>query len=205
MVKGDPGAADLRRVLRMPGSFNMKPGFGDIHPRVSFVTADFDRQYNFQQLDEAVNDWLFAQRPHRATPVAAQREGKTSAGEGTRAAFNQRHSLVDLLVAHGYQLSFRGRTGTRLARPGRDKAHSSVIVFPAQNDGAPELSIHFSTNDALFSAETIDPKNGQVRRHAHDAFAVYVQLEHDGDWQAAYRAVDSRATDGRDADNREAA
>ena len=106
-----------------------------------------------------------------------------------RGIFNRSHSLIDLLTAHGYQVSFATRTATRLARPGRNGANASVTVFPAREDGTPELSVHFSTSDPLYSAEYLDADGGEVRRRAHDAFHIYVMLEHGGDWQAAYAAA----------------
>ena len=47
-----------------------------------------------------------------------------------------------------------------------------VTVFPAREDGTPELSVHFSTSDPLYSAEYLDADGGEVRRRAHDAFPV---------------------------------
>jgi hypothetical protein len=188
MVGADPGAADLRRMLRMPGSYNMKPGFGLHHPKVAFCQADFARRYHYTELEEVVNDWLFATRPKKAAGETRLRK-VTGDQADLRAAFNQEHSLVDLLAEHGYQVSYRSATQTRLARPGREKRQSSVTVFAAREDGAPELAVHFSSNDPLYSEIYIDPESGQSKRHVHDAFAAYVLLAHGGDWQAAYRAL----------------
>jgi hypothetical protein len=192
MVQADPGAADLRRLLRLPGTFNRKPGFGNHPPRVDFCKADFTLRYHYTDLEEAVNDWLFIHRPKQVTGEPRWRTPRSQSND-LRAAFNGQHSLVDLLIQHGYQVSFRGPIGrnalTRLARPGRDKHHSSVTVFAAREDGTPELAIHFSSNDPLYSEPYADPATGQTKRHARDAFATYVLLEHDGDWQAAHRLV----------------
>lgn len=175
MVNADPGAADLRRLLRMPGTYNVKAGFADLAPRVVFVKTDFGRLYDYRLLEEMVNDWLFAQRPPRAT-TAARRRLVARPDDEQRANFNRQHSLVDLLTQHGYQISFQTPALTRLARPGRDKQHSSVTVFAARADGTPELSIHFSSNDPLYSSEYRDPATGQLRRHAYDAFGVQQRL-----------------------------
>jgi hypothetical protein len=190
MVGADPGASDLRRVLRVPGTFNTKPGFGAHPPRVEFVEADFTRLYELRELEEAVNDWLYAQRPRQWLGIArTPRPRSDGDGDGVRSRFNRTHAIADLLVAHGYRLSFATRTATRLARPGRDATHSSVTVFPAREDGTPELAVHFSTNDPLYSDEYLDAASGGVRRRAHDAFHIYGMLEHDGDWPAAYAAA----------------
>ena len=192
MVDADSGASDLRRVLRLPGTLNLKAGFGKHPPRVHFVRTDFERLYDLQELEEAVNDWLFANHPPEVShaPARVTRQTNNEEGKEGRAVFNARTSLVDLLVKHGYVVSFRSPAGTRLSRPGRDKSHSSVTVFPAKADGTPEISVHFSSSDELYSEEYIDTESGRIRRHAHDAFYVFVMLEHDGDWQAAYAALE---------------
>lgn len=186
VVGGDPGAADLRRVLRMPGTYNCKAAFGEASPQVRFVKTDFDLLYDYSMLEEVVNDWLFIQRTKR------RRRTRTQPAEpermDVRTRFNQQHSLIDLLRAHGYQLSFQHGGQTRLARPGRDRFHSSVTVFAAHGD-IPERSVHFSTNDPLYSVETVNEQTGQLRRRVHDAFAAYVLLTHGGDWQAAFSAA----------------
>lgn len=187
VVGGDPGAADLRRVLRVPDTYNCKAAFGAEPPRVTFIKAEFDLLYDYSLLEEVVNDWLFTRRsrqPLRRTS-ASSANGDIAA---VRAQFNQQHSLVDLLRAHGYQLSYQHGTQSRLARPGRDRYHSSVTVFAAHGD-TPERSVHFSTNDPLYSAEQVNEQSGQLRRRVYDAFAVYALLEHGGDWQAAFAAA----------------
>ncbi|MBW7885538.1 MAG: hypothetical protein H3C34_23495 [Caldilineaceae bacterium] len=188
MVQADPGASDLRRMLRLPGTYNHKPGFGPRPPRVTLVTADFDRVYAYTELEETVDDWLFRRRPAVPARYISLRYRNDEA-ESLRTAFNRRHSLVELLMQHGYRLSLRTAKLARLARPGRRRYESSVTVFPARLDGTPELSVHFSTNDPLYSEEHRDAETGRMRRRVHDAFAVYTMLEHDGDWRAAYATI----------------
>lgn len=185
VVGGDPGAADLRRVLRMPGTYNCKPAFGGEAPQVSFVKADFGLLYDYHELEEVVNDWLFAQRAKRQRRSTQPTDQEKL---DVRARFNQHHSLVDLLRAHGYQISYQHGGQTRMARPGRDRLHSSVTVFAAHDD-TPERSVHFSTNDPLYSVERINEQTGLLRRRVYDAFAIYALLEHSGDWQAALHAA----------------
>lgn len=109
--------------------------------------------------------------------------------ELVRRRFNRQQSLVDLLVKHGYQVCFTNDSMTRLSRPGRPKQNSSVIVFPGRDEETPELSIHFSTNDDLYSEEYIHPRTKQVKRRAYDAYSVFAFLEHDGNWHRARRAA----------------
>ncbi len=200
MADGDRGAADLRRVLRLPGSYNHKAGFGATPPRVEFVKADFGVLYDYRLLEEAANEWLHEQSNReqrhrsmrkRATPSSTDQrtETQTSAQEQLRQQFNQQQPIEDLLLRNGYRLCSTQRGQRRLARPGRDRLHSSITIFPARSADAAERSIHFSTNDPLYSREYIDAQSGKVRRRVHDAFAIYVLLEHGGDWAAAYQAV----------------
>lgn len=49
-VGGDPGAKDLARVLRVPGSRNTKPAYAPDFPIVSFVKADFKLVYDLESL-----------------------------------------------------------------------------------------------------------------------------------------------------------
>ena len=197
LVGADQGAADLRRMLRLPGTYNYKVGFGKQPPRVHFVKADFGLLYRYDLLESTVNDWLYArqlqrQRRHPRQPVrhpTTVADATRSEVTALRQRFNDQHPIVDLLTAHGYQLSFAQEKVVRLARPGRKRSESSVTVFPARRGGPPELSVHFSTNDPLYSRDYIDESSGQLRRKAHDAFAIYVMLEHEGDWAAAYRAL----------------
>jgi len=201
MVNGDSGAADLRRVLRLPGSYNHKPGFADRPPRVDFVKAEFGLLYDYAQLEEAVTDWLYERSKRRAThrqhkPRQGDRAPLTAAQEAARAVeatlrqrFNQQQGIEALLLRHGYRLCAAARGQSRLARPGRDRLHASVTIFPAQREGATERSVHFSTNDPLYSREYIDEQSGKVRRQSHDAFYLYGMLEHEGNWTAAYAAL----------------
>ncbi len=196
LMGGDPGAADLRRVLRMPGTTNCKAAFGDRAPRVRFVKADFDLLYDYAVLEETVNDWLYTQRAQsqrRKQARAQQAQPARQSGvdpdlHALRARFNQQHSLVDLLCDHGYQISYQQDRQTRLARPGRDRRQSSVTVFAAHGD-VPELSVHFSTSDPLYTAETVNEQSGQIRRRVNDAFAAYARLEYADDWAALYAKV----------------
>lgn len=202
MVAGDSGAADLRRVLRLPGSYNQKAGFGEKPPRVEFVKADFGLLYDYRDLEELVTEWLYDHSRRRAERrqryarharsyqrPAATPESHTAVEATLRQRFNQEQRIEDLLLRHGYRLCATTRGQSRLARPGRDRLHSSVTIFPAQEGGRAERSIHFSTNDPLYSHEYIDESSGKVRRQVHDAFYIYGMLEHNGNWEAACAAI----------------
>lgn len=50
-VGGDKGAKDLTRVLRIPGTLNVKPKYAPDFPTVKVIYAHFDRLYTFEQLE----------------------------------------------------------------------------------------------------------------------------------------------------------
>lgn len=50
-VGSDPGAKDLARVLRVPGSYNYKPEYGPDFPRATILGPSYDRRYTLEQLE----------------------------------------------------------------------------------------------------------------------------------------------------------
>jgi len=62
VLKGDPGATDASRVMRVPGSFNVKLEYGD--PRlVQIVQANPERQYDLSDFDHMAGDAPPATKP----------------------------------------------------------------------------------------------------------------------------------------------
>ena len=49
-VGGDGGAKNLNRVLRVPGSLNVKESYGPDYPRVAFVKQEMERLYTLDDL-----------------------------------------------------------------------------------------------------------------------------------------------------------
>jgi hypothetical protein len=91
-------------------------------------------------------------------------------GESVIAAFNQAHTIEQVLEAHGYRLEKPGR----YIRPGGER--SSIIV----RDGR---SVHFNTNDPLYAEA---PGGGNYRQ---TPFSAWCQLAHQGDVRAAVKAA----------------
>jgi len=85
-------------------------------------------------------------------------------------AFNQAHTIEDVLEQHGYTCERPGR----YKRPGGER--SSVLI----SDGR---STHFNTNDSLYS----EAPGGGMRRHT--PFSAWCQLVHAGDLKAAVKAA----------------
>ncbi|MCB0107643.1 MAG: hypothetical protein KDE53_17100, partial [Caldilineaceae bacterium] len=125
----------------------------------------------------------------RTEAPTAEEQAALNSESAIRRLFNETHPIADLLLRHGYQRSGTGRGITRFSRPGRHRRNSSITIFSGEAAGRTERSIHFSTNDPLYSSEYIDRESGTVRRHLNDAFHIYVMLEHSGDWAAAYEAA----------------
>jgi putative DNA primase/helicase len=164
-IGADPGARDLARVLRVPGSRNMKPHFGPDYPLVKIVEARTSIRYaladfeEFTGTDEAMNAARKAKPPERENddPVIAKWNSTARVGE--------------ILSAYKYVLK-REYTGIqRFVRPGGQS--DSVVVFTDSN-----RSFHHSSSDPLHCDE-----------HSRDAFDVFTMLEHDGDASAAYMDV----------------
>ncbi len=63
-VGGDPGAKDLARVLRVPGTLNLKEKYGPDYPTVHFVQADLDRRYTLDTLETLLPEPEPEPRPH---------------------------------------------------------------------------------------------------------------------------------------------
>ncbi len=171
-IGGDPACKDLARVLRVPGTWNVKEHFKPNFPQVKVIEYEETRLYSLADFEEVLN---------RVSPVddieaAALQAHKATADrpyDDVIAEFNRTHNIVDLLTAHGYQISRNGGSTTRLSRPGRDKEQSSVIVFL---DVA--RSYHHSSSDLLHTDQ-----------HTRDAFDIWTQLEHSGDTKRAYEAA----------------
>lgn len=173
LVGADPASKDLARVLRVPGTYNMKDIYAPNQPKVDVFEVKWDRLYNitrFEQLTGIDEAWAAGKKAAEAT---RQRDnGKPC--DSVIAEFNRTHHIVDLLIADGYTLGWERSTMARLARPGREKHQTSVVVF---KDDDKELSYHHSSNDALRST------------HCHDAFSIFTQLKHDGNVDAAHEAA----------------
>jgi hypothetical protein len=167
-IGADTGVKDLARVLRMPGSANVKSYFAPNYPIVTVVERDDTRLYtlaDFEGLTGVDDVWMAAKD--------AKPPKRDTVGDSIIAQFNEAVKVGDLLTQRGYQLgkSFKGIE--RYSRPGRDKGQTSVVVWTESN-----RSYHHSSSDALYCGD-----------HSRDAYDVFTQLEHGGDGKAAYMAA----------------
>ena len=89
-VGGDPGAKDLARILRVPGTLNFKSAYAPNYPRVMMVRADWARQYTLDELERAASVEMRAGGGVPRVPMGVAREG--------RAARYGRAALLDELA-----------------------------------------------------------------------------------------------------------
>lgn len=181
MVGGDRGAASLKQVLRLPGSYNVKPKYAPDFPLVQFVKFDIDVTYTFGEIDQLVTDWEWAHQYD-------QNQGNVShliGGFNPVDQFNADHNIVDMLTQAGYQivsLPSREPRQWRLKRPGgrSDSVCVTDVRTTAEGKLVPQLSSHYSSSDPLYTGETEKPLT---------AFAVYTKLYHKGSFREAYRVL----------------
>lgn len=105
-VGGDLGAKDLARVLRVPGTYNCKPEYGDPHPLVHFERL-LNLTYSLQQLIGALPpEPPQEQRPPASTTDAGvlqrQADAVAAAAAGTRnATLNRAAYIVHFAIDSG--------------------------------------------------------------------------------------------------------
>jgi DNA-binding MarR family transcriptional regulator/DNA-binding transcriptional regulator YhcF (GntR family) len=166
-VGGDPGAHDLRRVLRLPGSRNYKPRYAPEYPLVTYVTYNLAQQYDRSELVALLPKDL-PNRPvhHRQLSTGKPHPAHTPPdGNSVIAAYNDQVPIEEALQTAGYT-----QQGKRWVRPGG--ASPSVLIFPETN-----TSYHHSSSDPLHSD------------HARTPFDVLVEYEHAGRVRDAVKAV----------------
>jgi hypothetical protein len=117
-VGGDPGAADLARPLRLPGTLNYKytpPRLADI------IICDLDRTYALGDLT------AYLPPPSPSAPRSAAPQ-PTAAGPRPIDTFNQQVNIADLLERYGYQ-----RVGRRMLSPYSTTGQPGVTIDETTN------------------------------------------------------------------------
>jgi putative DNA primase/helicase len=103
--------------------------------------------------------------PACASKKASQQREAFNRGESVIDAFNAAHDVAAILEAHGYR-----RDGKRFAAP--DCKHAAGITL------LPSGKVFCHNQGDVLASE-----------RAHDAFDLYVRLEHNGDFRSAVRAA----------------
>lgn len=174
LIGCDPVSKDLARVLRVPGTKNVKPQYAPNFPLVSVIKYAPEQACTFEQIEvlTSLDDLTVAAKQAQRKTKESNQDKPT---DDVISEFNRTHHIVDMLVAQGYTLGWERPNVARLGRPGRDKGQTSVIVF---KDGEKEMSYHHSSSDPLYTIG-----------HCLDAFDIYTKTEHKGDAKAAYSAA----------------
>ncbi len=167
VIGADPGAKDLARVLRIPGSLNFKNYFAPDFPVVTVFERDHTRIYAlsaFEELTGVDEVWMKAK-----SAKLPKREG----ADPVIGKFNDTVKVGDILERNNYKLGRSFQDIKRYSRPGREQNVTSIVVWNREN-----RSYHHSSSDALY-----------VNGHSRDAFDVFTTLEHNGDTKSAYIAA----------------
>jgi hypothetical protein len=175
---GDPGAKDLARVLRVPGTMNAKYAPAR---NVEVIDANWTLYDSEMLLTMCALGVAPMKQAARLLTVGASviepksRGASRDPGSSIIGRFNAEHSPAEIMQRHGYTI---GKNGVRFTRPGKKAADG---ISGTINDGAGKETVYtFSSNDPLFDAE---------QAHRLDAFDVFVKLDHGGNTDAALAAA----------------
>jgi DNA-binding transcriptional ArsR family regulator len=166
-ARADQGVHDLRRILRIPGTYNHKKAYAPNFPRVSFVKKSFELRYTLAEL-AALLPRIEAPATTTTSPTTTTQNAQNRPYEGKSVihAYNAAVTIADALTAVGYT-----QHGARMMRPGGDGQPGVDI----DHDG--NRSRHWSTNDALYDV------------HWRSPFNVFLTYTHAGNVRAAVFAA----------------
>ncbi|WP_407540486.1 phage/plasmid primase, P4 family [Deinococcus radiomollis] len=162
---GDPKSYDVARILRLPGSRNLKNKQRPLDVQV--IWADPEAWVE----DSALPVPAPVEKPKRepaptSTPVD---------GESVIESWNAQHPIGEVLERYGYQRE-DSKTYTR---PGKDASGRDVRLL--ENKKGVLCSYHHSSNDPIAG----HPSD----KHLREPFDLFTEYEHGGDFKAAVRAA----------------
>jgi hypothetical protein len=165
---GDNGATDASRILRIPGTLNLKYN----PPRVvTTIELNPEREYALADLERFFDQF---------TPAPEVKKNEAHGGKATAAGdrpgdeYNRRTTYADTLAdlqAEGWAVEAERDDRFYLRRPGKSAGQSATLFKTG-------LLYVFSSNAAPFKEFV-----------SYSAFAVLAMLKHGGDFQAAARAL----------------
>jgi hypothetical protein len=165
---GDNGATDASRILRIPGTLNLKY----TPPRVvTTIELNPEREYELAELERFFDQ--FSPVPEAKKPEA-HKGSATSTGDRPGDDYNRRTTYADMLMelqSEGWAVDAERDDRLYLRRPGKTEG-SSATLFKSG------LFYVFSSNAAPFKEFA-----------SFSAFAVRAMLKHGGDYKAAARAL----------------
>jgi DNA-binding MarR family transcriptional regulator len=164
LTDSDDGSKDLARVLRVPGTFNVKSGYAPDYPTVHWLKTDLDLLYSIDTLITECEMFIVAERAPDQ-PLSSGGIADTMRHGGVVSAFNTRIEIDTCLRQYGYS-----QRGNRYVRPGGSRPLAFV-------DAESNRSFHHSGDDPM--------ANGYWKR----PFDLFLHYEYDGDMRAAVRAA----------------
>jgi putative DNA primase/helicase len=165
---GDFKSYDVARILRLPGSRNLKNKKRPLNVQV--IWADPEAWVEDSALPVPTEP---VTPPKAPTPAGPSRPPVD--GESVIESWNARHPIGEVLERYGYQRE-DGKTYTR---PGKDASGRDVRLL--ENKKGVLCSYHHSSNDPLAG----HPSD----KHLREPFDLFAEYEHNSDYKAAVRAA----------------
>lgn len=179
-LNGDPVSVNVGRILRVPGTFNLKNPQRPLSVECWYLNRDFESEtllkgsgYGMQLLlDPFV---VVADKPkpttHTTPPTTSSAVHNTpSSSESVIDAYNAQNDIRTALERYGYT-----QDGDRFTRPGDGASGRDTVLMP--NKKGIMCSFHHSSSDPMQD------------EHLHDPFDLFCFNEHGGDVKAAVRAA----------------
>jgi len=165
---GDPKSHDVARILRLPGSQNLK---------------NKERPLPVQVIWEDPEAWvedgaLPVPAPKvKPAPAPASSGAQQPAGDGESviATWNAQHPIGEVLERYGY----KREDSKTYTRPGDDASGRDVKLL--ENKRGVLCSYHHSSGDPIAG----NPSD----KHLREPFDLFAEYEHAGDFKAAVRAA----------------
>ena len=158
VVGGDPGAKDLARVLRVPGSVNAKQGYIDLFGEplpVTFIAFDPTRRYAFADLAATLP-------PTWDAPAVERKTRQHRHFTGGKPTPTHAGDLPDLPEVRRYNA--RHKIEEELRRAGCTRAHGNRWTTPQSTSGQSSLTVNREANHAwAFSAKNPVGRDGMIR------------------------------------------
>lgn len=178
-VNGDPGAKDLARMLRVPGTVNAKQKYFDLFGNplpVAFLTFDPDIRYSIDDLEALLPaNWDAPAEQHK------QRKHRTFTGG--KATPKTAGDVPDSPDVRRFNAS--RRIEDELRRAGCTPVRGNRWIAPQSTSGQPSIVVNPTTNLAYaFSAKNPIGREGTIR-----PADIALQIDHAGDAEAFLAAL----------------
>lgn len=164
---GDPKSYDVARILRLPGSQNLKNKERPLPVQVIWEDPEAWVEDGALPVPAPKLPKPTSNTEHRTTPAPE--------GESVIATWNAQHPIGEVLERYGY----KREDSKTYTRPGDDASGRDVRLL--ENKKGVLCSYHHSSNDPI-SGHPSD-------KHLREPFDLFAEYEHAGDFKAAVRAA----------------